>query len=405
LWGGEVFEELFIETVRQCVEAGLVDGSKLHMDGSLVDANASKKSVKHGPAALIDSLSRLYRREAGKLEHPEEEPGPESGNAKGRSSVSKTDPDAAMARKNAADPPRPRYKNHRGIDDQCGVITAVETTSGDVMEPQRLLALVEQHERNTGQMVKTVVADAQYGTNENFASCQERKIRSHMKDFRSTQTNDAAKRGIFKQRDFHYDPETQTYVCPAGERLKPTRRVDRGFQIYQSNRNVCQHCPLRTQCMKSKRQIRTLKRHVAHDAIERARLESHSGWARRDRKRRHHLMERSFADAANHHGFKRARWRRFHNQRIQDLLIAACQNIRILMGNHRRPVAAAIRAVQGSAQAPWAMADIITPSKMKTISPNRMLKNSRGVWRGARRLSHVLEGKLPVRPVVLISRS
>jgi hypothetical protein len=40
-WGTAVFEELFVRTVRQCVGAGLVDGAKLHMDGSLIDADAS----------------------------------------------------------------------------------------------------------------------------------------------------------------------------------------------------------------------------------------------------------------------------------------------------------------------------------------------------------------------------
>jgi transposase len=50
-WGKEVFESLFVRTVWQCVEAGLVDGSKLHVDASLVDANASKESViKSSPA-------------------------------------------------------------------------------------------------------------------------------------------------------------------------------------------------------------------------------------------------------------------------------------------------------------------------------------------------------------------
>jgi transposase len=34
--------------VRQCVEKGLVSGAKIHMDGSLVDANASKNSVVKG---------------------------------------------------------------------------------------------------------------------------------------------------------------------------------------------------------------------------------------------------------------------------------------------------------------------------------------------------------------------
>ena len=44
-WGKEVFESLFVRTVAQCVEAGLVDGSKLHVDASLVDADAAKESV------------------------------------------------------------------------------------------------------------------------------------------------------------------------------------------------------------------------------------------------------------------------------------------------------------------------------------------------------------------------
>jgi len=39
----------------------------------------------------------------------------------------------------------------------------------------------------------------------------------------------------------------------------------------------------------------------------------------------------NFADAANNHGFKRARWRRLWRQQIQDYLIAAIQNIRILL--------------------------------------------------------------------------
>ena len=344
-WGAGVFEELFVESVKQCVEAGLVDGSKLHMDGSLVDANASNKSMRWGPVELIDALRRVYRQEAEKLEQLDgDEDSPEGGNGSGqsRASVSRTDPDAAMARKNATDPARPRYKSHRGIDDQCGVITAVETTAGDVMENHKLMALVEQHERNTAQKVATVVADAQYGTNENFAACQDRHIRSHMKDFRSTQRNDAAKRGIFKQTDFRYQEDTQTYICPAGEPLKPSGRIDRGFRVFESNPKICRDCSLRAQCMKSKRHIRTLKRHVAHEAIERARLESHSGWARRDRRRRQHLMEGSFADAANHHGFKRARWRRLHNQHLQDLLIATCQNIRILIRKERRREAAAM---------------------------------------------------------------
>jgi hypothetical protein len=52
--------------------------------------------------------------------------------------------------------------------------------------------------------------------------------------------------------------------------------------------------------------------------------------ARRDRARRRHLVEGSFADAKRHH-FKRSRWRRLWRQQIQDWIIAAIQNIKLLI--------------------------------------------------------------------------
>jgi hypothetical protein len=211
----------------------------------------------------------------------------------------------------------------------------VETTPGEVAENYKLMDLVEQHEANTGCRVGVVVADAQYGTNENFASCQEKQIRSHMKDMQSTLKQSRQRRGIFGQSDFQYDAETETYICPAGERLQRAKSMDRGFYVFLSKASICKTCSLRMQCMRSKKYVRKLKRHAAHELIEKGRAESHSGWARRDRRRRNHLMEGSFADARNRHGFKRARWRRLHNQRIQDYLIAACQNIRIFLHRGR----------------------------------------------------------------------
>ena len=58
-------------------------------------------------------------------------------------------------------------------------------------------------------------------------------------------------------------------------------------------------------------------------------------------------MEQSFADAANNHHFKRARWRRLWRQQIQDYLIAAIQNVRILLANggEKRSVATNILLV------------------------------------------------------------
>jgi len=58
--------------------------------------------------------------------------------------------------------------------------------------------------------------------------------------------------------------------------------------------------------------------------------EAGSRGARSDIKHRQDLSERSFAWSTRY-GFKRARWRRLWRMEIQDFLIAAVQNISILI--------------------------------------------------------------------------
>jgi hypothetical protein len=90
-----------------------------------------------------------------------------------------------------------------------------------------------------------------------------------------------------------------------------------------------------------------VQRHEKQPLLDVARVQAHSVAARRNRKRRQHLIERSFADAANNHHFKRARWRRLWRQQIQDYLIAAIQNVRILLA-HQTPKRSAIAALTAS---------------------------------------------------------
>ena len=44
-WGVETFKRFFDRIVKQCLEAGLIDGSTLFVDASLIEADASNNSV------------------------------------------------------------------------------------------------------------------------------------------------------------------------------------------------------------------------------------------------------------------------------------------------------------------------------------------------------------------------
>lgn len=343
-WGKEVFERLFVRTIAQCVEAGLVDGRKLHVDSSLIEADASKESVIKGAPELIAALKRAYRATESKL--GEGVTTPESYEAVNDRMMSRSDPDAAMVRRGAGDSSRPRYHHHRAIDDAKGVITAVETTPGSVTENRKLLDLIEQHESNTGSKPETVVGDHKYGTQDNFVACQERGITTHLGDASKGQDHHHAK-GIFPESSFVYDPSSNTYRCPAGERLRARRlHPVRHTMEYKARGGACAACLLRPQCTRAK-MGRTLHRHEKQATLDVARTQAHSAAARRSRKRRQQLMEQSFADAANNHHFKRARWRRLWRQQIQDYLIAAIQNVRLLLahGGRKRSAAAALVVV------------------------------------------------------------
>ena len=45
-WGSDVFAEFFAAILQQCIDAGLVDGQTIHIDSSMISANASKDTIK-----------------------------------------------------------------------------------------------------------------------------------------------------------------------------------------------------------------------------------------------------------------------------------------------------------------------------------------------------------------------
>ncbi len=92
----KLFEELFVQIVRQCVEVGLVQGKHLSVDGSLVEANASKESripcEQLAEAVQVNQTVRQYLVEL-EQQNPTEEL------VHQQDQVSTTDPDSTYATK------------------------------------------------------------------------------------------------------------------------------------------------------------------------------------------------------------------------------------------------------------------------------------------------------------------
>jgi transposase len=326
-WGVEAFRKFFERIVWQCVEAGLVDGNRIFVDSSLVDANASNNSV-IDTRSLKVQLQESYKKLEARLEEKIESTDSTRRYVKeNRRYVSRTDPDAGIVNRGK---PKLSYQVHRAVDGRSEVITATETTSGDINEAHEMAPLLESHHFNTGIKADTVVADSKYGTVENFWVCHDRGVEAHRPDLQESMAKRMEKLNIFSEGWFEYDGESDTYRCPAGHRLKPrSLHKSRQSRDYAASKKVCGVCHLREQCTKNKSGW-TIKRHLRQEELDRMREASRSARAKRDIKMRQHLMERSYA-RGTWYGFDRARWRGLWRVEIQEYLIAAIQNIQVLL--------------------------------------------------------------------------
>lgn len=317
LWGPDVFAELFGRILQQCIDAGLVDGSTVHVDASCIDGDVDRERLQ---PVLRKVGTDLYDQ----LDRDDQAPAPPSGRLTGQS-----DPDAGVTKSYGQTVCG--YKDHRVVDDAHGVITATVTTDAACNEKTVLDDVLDEHEAATGRQAETVVADKQYGTASNYAHLRDKGITPCIPH--PVQTSP---KGMFSHARFVYDAESDCFVCPAGQPMRPYRRDRKRRRIrYRAAKGVCLQCPLKAQCTSSKHG-RAVQRHMDQDVID---------WADGSltRARRRHLMGRrkacvegSFGDAATHHGFKRSRWRGRWRMRIQNLLIAACQNLRKLLKATRR---------------------------------------------------------------------
>lgn len=421
-WGSEVFTGFFKKVVGQCVAAGLVDGARVHIDGSLIDAHADASRLTlalqlegealygrleaadknaaapaapaaAAPAAEVpptppptiattttaaaaaaaevpppptiitppiiattttaapatttadatpaDSAATDSAASAAGAAAPAGDAGGSSTRVAAGTLYSPTDKDARLTRKYGKTVLG--YKDHRVVDDRCGIITATLTTSAAVAESSMLEPAMESHEANTGLVILEPNADKGYGTVNNYCMLQDRGTTPVIPH--PVVREDKTK---FARSLFVYDPARDIYRCPAGQCMHRRGEPSEDRCRYQTDPGVCQSCPLKAQCTAGK--VRVLSRQVRQDAIDWADSRG-SRWQRRARLRRRKIRaEGSFADAANHHGYKQARWRGLEKMTIQNLLIAAIQNVRKLIRRGRkRPQPAAGRPECGPA--------------------------------------------------------
>lgn len=238
----------------------------------------------------------------------------------GRSSYAKTDPDATCMRmkedRGAERPwPKPAYNVQLGTEGQFIVGFSVHDQAGDTGCLIPHLAQVQQN--TAGRLPQNVVADAAYGSEENYAYLEQQQVRNYLKyntfyqDTHHYRDPAIVRAHQFRAENFAYDAATDTFSCPAEQPLhfQYTARhtSDNGFEserrIYECL--ACADCPLRSQCTRAKgnRQIRISFRLLAYRKQARDNLTSAEG--ERLRAARSVEVETVFGHIKHNMGFRR----------------------------------------------------------------------------------------------------
>ena len=318
-----LFQQLFEQIVEQCIRVGLVEGEHLSVDGSFVEANAAKESriprEQLAEAAQVNRTVRQYLAEVA-AQNPVEEPVHE------QDQVSTTDPDSTYATKGGT-PARLGYYNNYLVDNDSCVIVGVQATaarmSQETVAAQDMLTRFVQQQ---GREPASIAADATYGNGEFLQWLLDRGITPYMR------TRDSALRknnpGYGPER-FTYQPESNTYRCPAGEQLNYVGlNVRNRAPAYIGSAKRCGACSQKAQCTTGR--YKYLAIHIYESARQRTRELANTpefSNAQRQRKK----VEALFAELKNQIGLRRLRLRRLKFVREQFFLAAAAQNIKRLV--------------------------------------------------------------------------
>jgi transposase len=308
-----VFREVFEEIVCRCVQAGLVEGKHLAVDGTLIEANASPQS-RVQPKEIVQ-ISRSPQEYLSELEA--------ANPVADAKMVSRTDPDAVWAKK--VGPAKMAYFDNYLIDTASRVILGVEATPAlfhqETVAARKMLNQVHQ----LGFHPETLAADKAYGSGEFLAWLLDSGVQPHIAVIdRRHQT-----RGLFTRDEFRYEPAENAYYCPEGKALayRGRRRESQGY-LYRSTQAQCAGCPQKSRCTTGP--YRRLFVHEQEPIRQAMRaLVGTPAYQRSQRAR--YKIEALFAELKQRMRLGRVRLRRLWNVSEQFLLAATAQNIKRLV--------------------------------------------------------------------------
>ena len=142
------------------------------------------------------------------------------------------------------------YNAQIAVDAKHKLIVAFDLTN-DGNDQQQLHPMAVQGKAAVGADRVAVVADAGYSNGEHGALCEQDGITAMVP--RAETVNPKGKQ-YFNRGQFSYDRESDSWLCPAGERLS-LYKTSRTQKKKEYTTKACRTCPLKPQCTKAKQRV------------------------------------------------------------------------------------------------------------------------------------------------------
>ena len=230
-----------------------------------------------------------------------------------RNSYSKTDTDATFMRMKEDHMRngqlKPGYNVQVGTENQFIVGYSLHQRPTDT---RCLIPHLEKVKETLGKLPKTIIADAGYGSEENYARLEQEDCKALVKyNTFHKESSKKWKQDISKIDNWAYHQETDTWVCPNGRTLhflrERLKKNESGYELqvrhYRSAN--CEGCPFKEMCSKASgnREIEVSMAFLRYKAEARKQLRSEEG--RELSVRRMTEVESVFGQMKNNRGFRR----------------------------------------------------------------------------------------------------
>ena len=270
----QLFQQVFLESIRRCVKNGLIDGKELAADGTYLPANVSKDSwIDTEIETELSMQSYLDRLD----EELSQQPGfkkPPAKMVKKYRTTSKTDPDSGCI--NHGKKSGIGYLMETTVDCKYGIITGVDVYPANEKESLQVLRHLERQIQN-GIPMQNIALDRGYDTGAVHRGLELLGITGYIPAIQFS--NPPEKYG------FYYLPQEDAFRCPEGaklvyQRLNCSQTTGKYLRCYQVQGDTCKHCKRNATCFQQTGIRRRILRSNCYPAFYRGheRIGSEAYW-------------------------------------------------------------------------------------------------------------------------------